>query len=173
MNAAHRLLDSLIQFHNVTSVSVAPGYAWVSLDGSTPQKEMLGSRPFIGTTQFQQLQKDAVGVEAAVDGLESSSKEKFTPMWRAIAGLLPRLKAQKQTASSASIDDAFQLLYVASGTLCHYAAQFFGMSPVATNGATISSVERLLSGSNFPAEWISSSLEKLTENLAKRCKDVL
>ena len=173
MKNLQRFFDSLCKFHSVASISLPTGSPWVDLALGEQNPAMRGSRPFIGSTLFGQLEKNADTVAQEINELEPALKQKFAGLWQPAANLLPRLKAQKQRVEDCDIDHAFRLLFLTSGVLSRYVAELMAIQPASSNGEQIATIERMIEITSSPVEFKNKPIKELAEELAAACEQLL
>jgi hypothetical protein len=109
MNEQRQLLSLIWKFHCVLNT------AWPKPDVPV----MAGSSVFIGTNLFKALENGLVQIEQSFHSSQSQGREELLPFWNAFNHLFSILKKQNRSEKSARIDEALNLLYLASGVFYH------------------------------------------------------
>jgi len=118
LNKQRELLSLVWKFHQILNT------AWPK--PSVPQ--MAGSSVFIGTNLFKTLENGLSQIKDALISCEGTKKE-MLPFWNSFSDLFFKIGMQNRFEKSVRIDEALNLLYLASGILYHRIREITSASP--------------------------------------------
>ena len=153
------LLAQVRHFHSILNT------AWPR--PGVPQ--MAKASVFIGTKLFTALENGLIQIQHALEALHSSSnRNELVGFWKTLAGLFLQLKGQNSGERSERIDQALNLLYLASGVFYHRLAELSSVVPKADERMIgVEEMAKLLElcGWSKPSQTVNSTFVALLDEM--------
>jgi len=136
---------------------------------------MRGAKMFIGTKLFLALETSLREIAAAIQEFpDADVKSALLPFWTAVEQLGRRLKMFGTDRADDDVDQAFNLLYLATGVAYHLVRERFDQPPSQDDRySSVEGLDRLLSLCAWSAVSSTANPEELTPSVGRKLTDCL